>query len=633
MTSLTADLNAEGVTLHAPHSALTLTQHGFILRRGNKIILTSGKSWGTGAALIDHKVGSRHGIFKYADGAILNVFAFEDSWEFTWKQPTRDSFDLRSGEHWYGQGELVNQLYPLERASMWEAPFLTWDNGPNGLGNIQTPAWITATGIAILVDTPRDSLIVGVNASAEAKMPVWDLSGQSPAHLRPPDAVPGASGDLTLADEQRGMGYRIFVAENAPQACHKLIMALGQPESLPPDQFIRLPIWTTWARYKVDINQERVIAFAREIRDQGYPGGTLEIDDKWQQHYGDTTLDPTRFPDPAAMVRELEAMGFAVTVWITPFLSEGSTNTEEAKERGFLVRNQEGAPYPVLWWQGISYLLDLTNPEAVVWWADKLKALQESVGLRGFKFDAGEANYLPADGVTYMNIYRNEFSDRWASFGAEFFPYCEVRVGWFSQRHPILFRHWDKFSVWGYDNGLASVITTALALSLTGYVFTLPDMVGGNAYGGVECDKEMLIRWTQASAAMLSIQFSIAPWDFDQETVSICRKYADLFVSLAEDRISAADEARQTCVPMLRPVWWAAPHVSDAYIIPDQYLLGNKYLVAPVVQAGVRTRDVFLPPGQWRDYWTGQTYLAAEMGSWLRDFPAPLDTLPLFVRE
>ncbi|MCC7207758.1 MAG: glycoside hydrolase, partial [Anaerolineae bacterium] len=461
--------------------------------------------------------------------------------------------------------------------------------------------------------------------------PEWSQGlGMAPADMRPPPAMPGASGLLSVADRLAPLRYRLLVGVDATSAFRRLIQALGKPPRTPPEGLLRRPIWTSWARYKSDIDQAKIVDFAREIRAHEYPGGTLEIDDRWQRAYGDTQFDPVRFPDPAGMVRTLDAMGFAVTLWVPTFLNPDSLNAQEAEHEGYLVRRPDGSPYPVTWWQGTGYLLDLSHPGAVQWWAERLGALQRAVGLAGYKFDAGEANFLPADAVTHAPMGRNEYSTRWAEFAAQHFPYCEARCGWFSQRQPVLFRQWDKFSVWGHDNGLASVITTALALSMTGYPFTLPDMVGGNAYAGVEPDKELFIRWAQASAPMLAIQFSLAPWDFDKETDAICRRYAQLHVDLADARVRAAHNAVETGEPVLRPIFWNFPRDAEAQVVGDEYLLGDEYLVAPVVEPGKRTRDVYLPAGRWREYWSRREHLG---GQWLRNFPAPLDTLPLFVRR
>jgi alpha-glucosidase len=59
-------------------------------------------------------------------------------------------------------------------------------------------------------------------------------------------------------------------------------------------------------------------------------------------------------------------------------------------------------------------------------------------------------------------------------------------------------------------------------------------------------------------------------------------------------------------------------------------MLGADVVIAPVLTQGARKRDLYLPAGRWRDYKTGAL---REGKRWLRDYPAPLDTLPLFIRE
>lgn len=75
----------------------------------------------------------------------------------------------------------------------------------------------------------------------------------------------------------------------------------------------------------------------------------------------------------------------------------------------------------------------------------------------------------------------------------------------------------DKDTFWGKTNGLATLIPTLLHFGLEGYVFVLPDMIAGNGYNVPKPDRELFIRWMQANVFMPSMQFSYAPWDYDDE--------------------------------------------------------------------------------------------------------------------
>jgi len=84
--------------------------------------------------------------------------------------------------------------------------------------------------------------------------------------------------------------------------------------------------------------------------------------------------------------------------------------------------------------------------------------------------------------------------------------------------------------------------------------------------------------------------------------------------------------------PVNPPIWWIAPEDKIAQEIDDEFLLGDKILSAPVVQQGKTSRDVYLPAGAWKDGNSGEIH-NLETGTWLRNYQAPLDILPFFIRN
>ena len=147
---------------------------------------------------------------------------------------------------------------------------------------------------------------------------------------------------------------------------------------------------------------------------------------------------------------------------------------------------------------------------------------------------------------------------------------------------------------------------------------------------------------------MPALQFSVPPWDVSgpsgpaSRVVDLCRaatRTRSVFVPVIH---ALADEAAQTLQPIARPLWWLAPRGHPAALeIDDQFALGDDVVVAPVVDRGARSRDVWLPPGTWRAVGAS----LAEGGGigpgsgplhegpvWLRGLDAPLEMLPVFVR-
>jgi alpha-glucosidase (family GH31 glycosyl hydrolase) len=329
------------------------------------------------------------------------------------------------------------------------------------------------------------------------------------------------------------------------------------------------------------------------------------------------------------MIDELHAKGFKVTAWVVPFVEPRSQAFADGAANSWLVRTADGLPYLVPWWQGGGGLLDMTHPSALEWFFGRLRQLQDETGLDGFKFDAGEACFLPADAVTHRSIHPNDYTQIYVQSVANHYRLTEVRAGWNNQTAPVLFRQWDKTTAWGRDNGLHSVLTGILALGLAGYPFILPDMVGGNAYEQ-EADAELMIRWTQLNALLPALQFSLPPWEYGAECNELCRRYANLHVEFAPRILDIARDAARTGEPIIRPVFWLAPDDERALACDDEFLLGDDILVAPVVSPGQRARDVYLPPGRWRDPRTREQFEGARV---LRAYPAPLDVLPIFVRD
>ena len=528
---------------------------------------------------------------------------------------------------WYGHGELLNQGYPLNRVMLPLSPLQTYDNGPAGQGCKLTPAWFSSKGILITAHTP---VSVGINQPpADYPRYQWNLGADKGPFAHRPFIDEDKTGDGMLTIQGKGLQLSLYMEGNAISAYQRLVELVGHPTVTPPPDLFGKPTWTTWARYKTFVSQETVLDFANQIIQHGYPYNVMEIDDRWQTNYGDISFDLQRFSDPRSMITTLHEQGFKVTAWVIPFLDPESAAFKEGAKKGYLVRDQNEQPYLVTWWQGIGGLLDVTNPDSLAWFKERLDKLRQETGLDGYKFDAGEAIFFPEDGVCADPISPNDYTHRYIDFIANNFSLCEARSAWFNQPAPIFFRQWDKWTTWGLNNGLHSVLTAALALGLTGYPFILPDMVGGNAYEEL-ADAELMIRWAQLNALLPAVQFSLAPWDYGEECDAICRRYAELHLEYSGRILELAAETTSNGSPIIRPVWWLAPYSEVALACDDEFLLGNDILVAPVVKPGITSRDIYLPPGLWRDHWNGTVL---EGDSIIKDYPAPLDILPFFEKQ
>jgi alpha-glucosidase (family GH31 glycosyl hydrolase) len=108
----------------------------------------------------------------------------------------------------------------------------------------------------------------------------------------------------------------------------------------------------------------------------------------------------------------------------------------------------------------------------------------------------------------------------------------------------------------------------------------------------------------------------------------ICRKYLELRYRLLPYLYSVVHECAATGMPIIRALWLHYPGDSKAVACGDEYLWGKNVLVAPVVEKGATTRQIYLPRGDWYDFWTGERIAGGREIS--RD--VDLETMPLYVR-
>jgi len=251
---------------------------------------------------------------------------------------------------WYGGGELIHQQFPLNKVMLQSAPFHTFDNSPTGLSGKLTPAWFSSNGAMIIADSPVE---VGINQPpADFPRFKWTFTNDGRGAFSDRPFLNNGQGDGLFTFKGNALDLKFSFSENAVEAYKKLIEHFGHPSETPPEDLFTKPTWTTWARYKTAINQDVVLQYANDIIAHDYPFHVLEIDDRWQVHYGDLGFDPERFPNPKQMIDELHAKGFKVTAWVIPFLEPQSQAFTEGAKNNWLVRTADGSPYLVEWCRG-----------------------------------------------------------------------------------------------------------------------------------------------------------------------------------------------------------------------------------------------------------------------------------------
>jgi len=496
----------------------------------------------------------------------------------------QDSLEVKVSKNTYWWAGIVNQGNKMPLTAPYHANF------NSNYGNQVQPLMLSSTGEVIWSDNPY-------------------RIDFTPGKLKIKGPVQYYKGSGTLRDAYRYASRTYF-----------------PPSGKMPDTLLfTQPQYNTWIELMYDQNQKDVLGYANNIIANGFPPGVLMIDDNWQEDYGKWNFHPGRFPDPGMMIDDLHSMGFKVMVWLCPFVSPDCDVYRDLMHKKYLVTDDNGEPAIVRWWNGASALLDLTNPDAFNWFKSQLDRLVTDYGVDGFKLDAGDFEYYEGVHSFKKDATPQEHSELWGKIGL-FYPLNEYRAMWKMGGQPLAERLRDK----GHSyHDLQLLIPNMLTAGLSGYYFSCPDMIGGGEFtaflDNTVLDQDLIVRSAQCHALMPMMQFSVAPWRVLDEAhlaavkkaVALREKYKDYILELARD-------AAKTGEPIMRPMEYAYPHQGYAQIT-DQFLLGDRILVAPVLDKEAAFRKVAIPSGRWKSF-DGQIISGPKTVS----IKAGLDDLPFF---
>ncbi|MGD8624311.1 MAG: glycoside hydrolase family 31 protein, partial [Anaerolineae bacterium] len=397
-----------------------------------------------------------------------------------------------------------------------------------------------------------------------------------------------------------------------------------------------------WSYYP----EAEVRRLAAEFRRRRIPCDALHLDIHYLDGYRIFTWDRQRFPDPPRLLSDLREQGFRTIAIVDPGVKvdPGYAVYDRGLARDAFCRLPGSDLFRGPVWPGNCAFPDFTDAEVRAWWGELYAGLLAD-GLSGFWNDMNEpaifGGEMPANvrhhyegrGASHdqvHNIYGLQMARASAEGLARLRPGERVplisRAGYAGLQRYALVWTGDNHSTWAH---LRLGVSVCLNLGLSGVAFCGPD-VGG--FAG-DCTGELLARWTQVGALTPFFRNHSAiatarqePWAFGQPYESICRRWIELRYELLPYIYTAAWQAARSGLPMMRPLALAYPHDLATYGLDDQFLFGDALLAAPVGHPGQRSRPVYLPGGEWYDFWSG------ERRSGRIEAEAPLARLPLYVR-
>ncbi|KAI0409103.1 glycosyl hydrolases family 31-domain-containing protein [Xylaria palmicola] len=490
-----------------------------------------------------------------------------------------------------------------------------------GMGQYQQP-YLDLKGADIELAQRNSQASIPFAVSSEGYGFLWN----NPAIGR---AVFGKNATTFEAYSTRVLDYWVVAGDTPADIVHAYAGVSGTVPEMPE---YGLGFWQCKLRYQT---QEEILEVAREHKRRGLPMDVIVVDYFHWPKEGEWKFDPTFWPDPDAMIAELKSLGIELMVSIWPTVDRKSENYDEMLEKGLLMRQDRGWRIAM---EGVGNCVhfDATNPEAREYVWQKAKQNYHDRGIRIFWLDEAEPEYTHYDFDNYRyhagpdlmvgNIYPLQYSrafyEGMKRAGQERVVNL-VRCCWAgSQKYGALLWSGDIASSWP---SLRAQLSAGLNAGLAGIPWWTTDI--GGFHGGDPRDpafRELFLRWFQwgAFCPVFRLHGDREPqqprrgstggshclsgaanevWSYGDDAYAVCARYLRLRERLRPYVRGLMRGAHERGDPVMRPVFYDFPRQANLWDVADQYMFGPKYLVAPILHEGQRSRCVVLPRGcQWQ---------------------------------
>jgi alpha-D-xyloside xylohydrolase len=401
-----------------------------------------------------------------------------------------------------------------------------------------------------------------------------------------------------------------------------------------------VPLWTLgmWMSRMTYFSADEVKGIGRKLREENFPCDVLHIDTGWfvKNWICEWEFSPERFPDPAGFMAEMKKMGYRSCLWQNPNVSKNCKLRDEAIANRYVVpkKRPQAATASDFSEQEFSGAIDFSNPAAVKWYQGLLARLLK-MGAAAIKTDFGEeisleGEYMmPAEKLhnLYALLYQKAAYEVTKETTGEGFNWA--RSAWAgSQKYPV---HWGGDAACSWD-GLAGSLRGGLHFGLSGFGYWSHDIPGFHGvpdFMSTWPTKELYVRWTQFGVFSSHMRYHGTvprePYEYP-DIAPIVRQWLRLRYALIPYMVAQGKKVTETGYPMLRAMVFENANDPICWHIDDQYYFGDAFLVAPVMNV----RDVYLPAGDWVDFWTGRKVGG---GKWLKDVAVPLLEMPVYVRH
>ncbi|OXA97240.1 glycosyl hydrolase [Flavobacterium oncorhynchi] len=420
----------------------------------------------------------------------------------------------------------------------------------------------------------------------------------------------------------------------------------GKPE-LPP-------LWVLgyhqckWSYYP----ESKVKEITSKFRELKIPCDAIYLDIDYMEGFRCFTWNKNYFPDPKRMVAELAEDGFKTVVIIDPGIKidQDYWVYKEALEKDYFCKRADGPYMKGKVWPGECNFPDYTNPAVREWWAGLFKELVAEIGVKGVWNDMNEPAVMEVPNKTFPmdvrhvydgnpcshrkahNIYGTQMA-RATYHGVKRFaypkrPFVITRSAYSGAQRYTSSWTGDNVATWEH---LWIANIQVQRMSISGMGFTGSD-IGGFAE---QPTGELYARWIQLGVFHPFCRTHSSgdhgnqePWAFDEEVINITRKFVSLRYQLLPYLYTMFWQYIEEGIPMLKPLVYFDQDDTQTHYRNDEFIFGNQILVCPILEPNAVGRRMYIPRGEWYNYWTNE-FSVGGREVWI---DTKFDEIPVFVK-
>lgn len=610
-----------------------------------------------GSKCLEYLQTIRFYINKFPQDDIDNTTCYSIHWQALKHDVTpNDCFDWGDTKvHWYGGGQSLNLTWPLDTGYLDYTPFITGDIVKTEWSNVLRRYFINSKGVAIIVD---DETPLHVAVNKENKDICLRAKYDDFAYVNKVTDLTEMRYNICTSQDMRALHFSVHNHQGAP-----LWDGLKPTDIETLESLISEPVWQIAPRFKDELQTETISNYTEDVINLGFlKQGHVLINEFWQNEIGDFDVDTNRFEALNETIDKLHRRGFKVAFTVQPYISTESKSFAECVQKRLLITERNAdrrIPSLTRFKSSASAgMLDITNNGTVPWILEKLESVIDLYDIDAFYFDLGTAYDMPYYYQTEKLLIN---PDQYREIFIKTFEMLLNVIGVSSAvslpRPPIFVSLPPFESSW---EAIKLVIPTILTYGINGYPFIMPGAVGGDIYwpgseqfvpsarssfdyynfnitnstqeNGIDLpEPELYMRWLQMATFLPVMKFTHLPSKYNDERVLEMAKNLTVLRQkvVTPLLLKYKREALEEGLPLIRPLWLVASG-DPALIVNDEFVLGDEIVVAPVLEPGETSREVYLPAGLWQDGIDGSL---RKGNRWMHDYKVPLERVAYFVKK